>query len=645
MPKQYTPNTYKLEALNTINNLKKQWDDASVYVTEKDQYLMRKVIDQARRYYNGVFEKPYDEVTGEKKVWVPMTETAVEQVRKSIDLDTKDILILPGTPSAVGITPLVRSSILQVMKKVEFGQLLNDIGLGVARDGTAVVKTWVDINPITKKRYIRSELVDVLNMWVDPSAKSLQSTSVIHRDGYTEFDMQAYDGVWDNLDSVEYTTNLQKIYNVFNVRHGTQMPETYVWEYWGKIKKSWITERSSDDNVWINGQIVASGVNGASVIHYIAKNKREDGRHPFEEARYRKINGRWYGRGIPEMLFNLQEYVNTIINIRKANNLVLQNGIFLIRKGRGITPEMLSSITAGGGLQVTDVDNDIKQLPVQDFRQSSYTDEDRTLLAADRVTGAFDIGRGEVGRASASATATLTRDRNIRDTFVQVQEEIGFFIERLIVNHYIPLIKEVMTSKDYIKVTGDADVLTMIDDQIVKNRLSKFIQNNIEKTGFYPEPQEIQTFITKQASKLSQDGKQRFVQYFREIFDEEVDVEVHVTDEKFNRIVAAQQLRDALLAYSRLPVASKLDPDAILRQLFEIVGVKGEFFLQKPQMPLHAIKQNIAEIGRLEKEFAEGLPTELGAQQDALGISQQGPVDIAQPLQSRLNIDTRLGQL
>ena len=152
-------------------------------------------------------------------------------------------------------------------------------------------------------------------------------------------------------------------------------------------------------------------------------------------------------------------------------------------------------------------------------------------------------------------------------------------------------------------------------------------------------------FARKQAAKLAQDGKIRFVEYFSEIFDEEVDVEVHVTDEKFNRVVAAQQLRDALLAYSRLPVASKMDPDAILRTLFDVVGVKGEFFLQKPQIPFHAMKQAPSEIGRLEKEMSEGLPTELGAQQDALGVAQQGPVDMAQPLQSRLNIDTRLGQI
>ena len=132
--------------------------------------------------------------------------------------------------------------------------------------------------------------------------------------------------------------------------------------------------------------------------------------------------GRWPGEGIPEMLFGLQEYANEVVNTRRANNKVLQNGIFLIRKGSGITPDMLSAITAGGGLSVSNINNDIKQLQVQDFRQSSYTDEDRIQLMADRVTGAFDITRGEVGRASASATATLTRDRNIRDTFVLVQK-------------------------------------------------------------------------------------------------------------------------------------------------------------------------------------------------------------------------------
>lgn len=656
--RSYTPDTYELEAMAEIMQEKTQWNEGAVFVTRKEQYLMRFVIEQARRYYAGIFINQNDELTGEKKTWVPLTESAVEQVVKSIDLDTKDVLINPGKKSAVNVVPIIRAAVLNLFKKIGFGQLLNDLTRVMARDGTVVVKSFVDIDPVTKKKVIKSEIVNLLNFWIDPAAKDIQEGPVIERTFKSQSQMDAYRSVWENIDSVVYSQSATRITDIFNVSNAGQIPYTEVWERWGLIRKAWVTKDPADHNIWVEGHIIASGIGTPNLIHLIRFNPREDGRKPYEECWYRRLDGRWYGRGIPEMLFDLQEYMNMIVNIRKANNMVLQNGIFLIRKGSGITPDMLSSITAGGGLPVTNINNDIKQLNVQDFRQSSYSDEDRTFLMAERVTGAFDIGRGEVGRASASATATLTQDRNIRDTFVLVQEGIGFFIERLIIKQYIPLLKETMTEDDVIRITGDTEQLAFIDEQILNIRKDEYVKDYINKSGFYPEPQEIQNYLTQHHDYLKSMGKQRFVDYFKNIFDEQVDVEVHVTDEKFNRVVAVQQLRDALVAYSRLPVASKLDTDAILREMFEIMGLQGEYFLAQPQMPNTAIQQaNNTDVRQL-KDFATGLPNETTAVENANGLPQMGQ-NVPQPqaqggnpngfkypdFQTRINIAAPLSNL
>lgn len=644
----YIPDKFELEALSEISQEKTQWDEAAVFVTPREQYMMRNVIMQSRRYYAGIFLTPYDEITGEKKTWVPMTEWGVEGVVKSVDLDTKDILVQPGKHSSVNVVPLIRASVLNLFKKINFGQLLNDLTRVMSRDGTVVVKTYVDIDPETKKKSIKSEIVNLLNFWIDPAAKDIQEGAVIERCPKSRAQIEAYSDVWENTDKVSYTRNVARVTDVFNVSGSGQVPYTEIWERWGPIRKSWITKNDKDEHTWIEGHIVASGIGQPQVVHLIRKNPRDDGRKPYEECWYRRLDGRWYGRGVPEMLFDLQEYVNMIINTRKTNNMVLQNGIFLIRKGSGITPDMLSSITAGGGLPVTNINNDIKQLQVQDFRQSSYADEDRAYLMADRVSSSFDITRGEVGRASASATATLTRDRNIRDTFVLVQEGIGFFIERLILKQYIPLLKESMTEDDVIKVTGDSTYLAFIDELIINKRKDKFCVDYINRTGFYPSQTEIDEFVSQQNKYLASMGKQRFVSYFKNIFDEDVDIDVHVTDEKFNRVVAVQQLRDALVAYSRLPVASKLDTDAILKEMFNIMGLKGEFFLTHPQLPASASRPQDA--GRIMKEFADGLPSEGTAFENANGLPQIG--DATQQtnqrypdFQTRVNIAAPLADL
>ena len=360
----YIPDKYEMEALSEISQEKTQWDDAAVFVTPREQYMMRNVIMQARRYYSGIFLNPYDEITGEKKTWVNMTEWSVEGVVKSIDLDTKDILIQPGKPSAVNVVPLIRATVLNLFKKINFGQLLNDLTRIMARDGTVVVKTYLDIEPGTGKKCIKSKIVNLLNFWIDPAAESVHDSATIEREPKSKAEMDAYKSVWENLDCVSYTKNVTRVTDVFNVSGTGQVPYTEVWERWGPIRKSWVTKKDKDEDTWIEGHIVSSGVGQPQVIHLIRANPRKDGHKPYEECWYRRLDGRWYGRGVPEMLFDIQEYVNMVLNIRKTNNMVLQNGIFLIRKGSGITPDMLSSITAGGGLPVTNINNDIKQLQV-----------------------------------------------------------------------------------------------------------------------------------------------------------------------------------------------------------------------------------------------------------------------------------------
>ncbi len=623
IPGGYTPDDYELEAIAAIVREKVDWEEGAVFVTRKEQYLMRRVIEQARRYYAGIFDSPYDEITGEKKTWVHLTKWSVENVVKSIDLDTKDVLILPNHRDAVNFAPIVRASVLQLFKKIDFGQLLNDLTRVMARDGTVVVKTYIEKDESTKKDKIKSEIVNLLNFYIDPSARTVQESATIERSEMSQAQLDLYKNTWTNTEFAPFTRNVARIADIYNTSGTGEMPYTEIWERWGQIKKSWITKKESDENTWVEGHIVTSGLGQPQVIHLIRENPRKDGRKPYEECWYRRQDGRWHGEGVGEMLFYSQEYVNTVVNIRMANNIVLQNGIFLIRKGSGISPDMLNSITAGGGLAVTNINNDVKQLNVQDFRASSYQDEDRVYLMADRVTGSFDIGRGEAGQPSASATATLTRDRNIRDTFVLVQEGIGFFIERLIVKQYIPLLQKTMKPGDIVKVTGDAQDLSVIDDMIINNRANDFISKHIVKTGYYPNPEDLDTFKARQRLYLRKQGRQRFVEYFSNLFNADIDIEVHVTDEKFNRVVAVQQLREALMAFSRLPNASRLNTDAILKEMFSIMGLKGEFFMDRLQP---AIAPTSEGAPRRQKEFPQEVPSEVTAFENASGLPQQQPI-------------------
>lgn len=626
MTNRFEPTSYETEALALIQRLKNDWDDESVFLTDKISYLMRNIITKARKYYHGIFDNPRDEVTGDDKTWVPLTEWSVESVVKSIDLDTKDILIQPNVKDAVGVVPIARAIILHTLKKMGFGQLLNDVLRALATDGTAVVKTVECVDKSTGKKKVKSYLVDLLNFWIDPAAEDVQdSQAVIERIYMSKYELDSYYGTWDNIDlapmSSSGVTRVDQMFGGWNQTNG-ELPYTAVWEFWGVIRKAWATNNPADYDKWVEGHVVASGINGPQVVHLIEINPRKDGVRPYEEVWYKRLRGRWYGRGVAEMLFSLQKYANTIVNIRKSNNTLLQNGMFLIRKGSGITPDMISSISAGGGIPVSDINRDIKQLNVQDYRQSSYTDEDRVYLYSDRVTGAFDINRGEVGLASASATATLTRDRHIRDTFVLIQEGVGFFMERLLSRQIIPAIKNILKDGDIVKITGDVDYLQKIDEAYIKHQTNLYIAKTQEETGYRPTDAQLQTYQQAMGDYLKSMGKQRFVKYFSKVFDDTIDIDVSITDERFNRALAVQQLKESLIAFSRTPVASRLNVDAIFNEIFNLMGLRGEFFLDTSQIPVLA--PDIAQVGRQLKELPQEMPSETTALENANMMPQTG---------------------
>lgn len=266
----YHPDEFESQALAAIQSEKTQWDEMAVNVTRKVQYLMRNVVDQARRYCAGVFENQYDEITGDRKTWAPITKIAVGSVKKSIDFDTKDVLIMPGKPSTVPIVPAFRALILNLFKKINFGQLLNDFTEVVSMDGTVIVKSFIDVNPNTKKKEIKSVIVDFMNFWTDPSVGSIQESATIERSILTKFQIDAYKDVWDNVDDISFTNQVDRLTNIFNMTNSS-IPSTEIWERWGPMPKSWITKDEKDNDKYIEGHIIASGVGSLSVIHLILK--------------------------------------------------------------------------------------------------------------------------------------------------------------------------------------------------------------------------------------------------------------------------------------------------------------------------------------------------------------------------------------
>ena len=304
----------KKEALTLVEGEKSQWERATVWVTPRVGFNMRVLIENVRKNFWGVFDKPFDQNTGRKKIWIPQTQRDVEIVWKNSDLDLKDMMFRAKTPDSIECAELTRYVVRNQLDKMYFGETLDESLRSMIIDGTVVWKTWDDGGKLRRKT------VDLLNVFIDPTEENIQSAyRFTERSLMTPTELSRMTG-WEDTKIVVGAQNLDK--NNPSQRGNLTTSETIdVWEMWGKIPLWLISKKKSDKDSGeeVDGHIVVSGLeSGNTRVHIIEENTRKDADgvvvKPYEEGRLVKISGRWYGLGIPEREMALQEWLNISVN-------------------------------------------------------------------------------------------------------------------------------------------------------------------------------------------------------------------------------------------------------------------------------------------------------------------------------------------
>ena len=582
----FFPDKYQKQALELIENERAAWEWGVVWVSNDASFVIRDEIDTARKNYYGIFEKDKDSETGLERLWVPLTEWSVEGMVKNVDLDTKDINIKSPEAKYNPVASTLKCILFNFLGKIHFGERLNDTIRRTCIDGTGIVKVYEKYSDEFKRKMIDLRVVDPLNIIVDPTFYSLQEVPVLERVIMTRDEIDKQIG-WENTKEIVYSKG--------------SVPQAAIFERWGKIPLSLVTKKESDGNKWEEGCIISSAAPGdkettalkdfkPAVIHKIFINKK--GIKPYEEICLKKVPGRGWGRGIPEMLKGLQKWLNTVVNVKRNNALIFQTGLFKVKKGSGITRQQIEKLGAGGAIPVDNME-DIQPLRMDDLKPSVYREEIDIMSMADRVSGIFEMARGETLPSSMPATTAILQEKGSRSTFSLIQENIGLFLERLFKRHLIPSIVENLTEGEILRITGQPEDLERIDEAGINYFLNEAIAKYKKQHGHAPLFGDIQILRQKVEKHLKSFGKDRFVEIVKHIFDTEYDVEVYITDEKFDKSVMVKQLTDLLFVFGRVP-GINVDVDGIMKEILDIMGISGSRFIKKVEPPAMQVQQGQA---------------------------------------------------
>lgn len=535
---------YELERkiISFVKDAKANYEDAYCWITEFVAFNMREVIRECRKNYYGIFEKQKD-AAGRKKIWIPLTESVCDAVTKNIDKDQRELLVFSKDGKAVTLAMVVREAVIDIMDEMLLDEKLNDLTFNLSVNGTEVWK----IDGKNKRS------VDLLNIYIDPTTDNLQNSDFLEREVLTLSDAKKQKE-WMNKEDLKGEKAVNRWDGEgFNSKNNSQTELVEVFHFWGKMPKSFMTGKESDEDKEVNGHIAISGLGKDARVQIVETYGEYK---PYEECWYSKVPGRWYGRGVAEKLIMLQLYLNTLVNIRINRHNVSQLGIFKVKNASNMSSEMLKRLISNGVIKVNQMD-DIEQMPIQDVGQSSYSDESNIYTWSQRVTSAFEAATGETQPATMTATVGAIQQKSAGSQFTLVRERISQFLNRIYKRHWQGEIQKMIDKKETFSIVLSPDELTKLDGEVADRMLAE--TGSVYGLDDYEKEKKA---IVDQFSKLGN------VRYFKNDSIElgDFDIEFSFDDGKFDKGAMVTDLMNTM----------KIAPEyreAIIPKVLDILGL------------------------------------------------------------------------
>jgi hypothetical protein len=563
----YQPTQGEQKAIAILKDEISEWKQGLSFVTDNVVYDGLAAVKKARKNYFGIFDEERDPQTGRKKIFIPFTEWTCETVLKNIDIDTKDIEVKAKHPDSYKVAQIFRYVLRYYLNKIHFGKKLNDLLRNTVIDGTAFLKVWKENGEL------KLRVVDRLNMIVDPTAPDSSETPMIERNLLTLPEFQEYD--WGNKEYVKGTKSLDRTgLDAFSMSNqNTQVPYVEVYERYGYFPKFVFTENPEDKD-YVYGKVCYSSEGTSYIVHQAKEVKG----HPYQEFKFKDLVNRFDGRGVPEMLFQIQAYLNETVNIRLNTARIAQAGLWEVRGN--ITPQQLKRLFTTGAIK-TSAEGDITKIDTGTVDPSSYKDEDQAYLWGQRVTQTQITD--EIS-AQQPATNALIQERGTSKGYNLVMEGIFLNLKKVLTEKMVPIIRDIIKDGDIVRITGDPEALKEMDKEMAKEVVYARAEMVREKTGVYPfvDEMEMDAEVERVAQELSQYGEDRFPEMQKKMFDTDFDIDMEIGDEEINKGVMVNQLVQAMgiLGNLGMPV------DGVAREIFDTLGLDAEKMVQKLQAPM-----------------------------------------------------------
>lgn len=360
---------------------------------------------------------------------------------------------------------------------------LDEMGAPISMDIKEIVEEPLMVydDPVVQR-------IDLFDFFVDKTATTIQDARFCgHTEWLTKEQIQNLEAVagwsvnWKNLSPVAYVKGGKEIRAELNGGSIEPVDDCFDKKSAGSIyevKQYWEDNRHV---VIINGEECALD----------EPNPFWHGMKPYDKCCYVPLVNEFYGIGIPEVLGDLQDELNTIRNQRIDYNNFCLRRMWKIRKGCGLTNKDLKW-RQGGVIQVQDMD-DVQEISVEKVPASAFTNEEVIKSDMKYATGVHDIVLG-LSESDETATTTMTKDNNASIRF-------KFFIEELVDNILLPVARKCI-SMDEQYLEEDRLIRLFDNDQGYLDQFTSISPEDLEgEYDFYYVGSSVEPMANKEAYK------------------------------------------------------------------------------------------------------------------------------------------------
>lgn len=495
-------------------------------------------VETIDAYLNSKHTSGLTDSQGREKPFFNIVTAASNVWYRATDIDRKDIRVKPTKRKDTVEAFLATIHLQAWMRKVNFGQFLNDWGRVLARYATAVSK-FVTIDGVLYPMVIpwNRLIVDSVDILSNPIIEVLELTpaQLKSRVGYDQ----------DMVNSLLDATTARQTLD----RNRKDNKDGYIklYEVHGELPLSYLTGKESDERTFVQQMHVVSFVESKEKGKYddftLASGKEKN---PYEVTDLIKEDGRSMAIGAVEHLFEAQWMMNHTTKAIKDQLDLASKLVYQTADANFIGQNVLSAVE-NGDILIHNVNQPLTQL--------NNTSHDITSLQnfgnqwkslGNEIVGISDSMLGNnppSGTAWRQTEALLQENHSL---FEIMTENKGLSLESIMRTHIIPHIKSKMDTKEEIVMTLSDYDISKIESSYIKNQAIRESNRMIKEqvlNGKIAQQPNLEGIKTKLQEDLKEQGDYRFFKpsevddkTWKEVFkDLEMDVEVEITGESSNK--------------------------------------------------------------------------------------------------------------